>query len=476
MTTLVIDIGSSSVRALLVDEDLRTIGESVSRCQHAFHTAPDGTSVADPLELRGLVEEAVSGALAHPRAQHITAVGMDTFVGNLLGVDADNNPVTPLFTYADTRSADAVQHIADEIDVEAMHQRTGCPHHTAYHPGRLHWLQQSQPETVAKVARWLDFGTYLYRVWFGRAVPASYSVSSWSGLMNRHDMMWDAPLLDYLTVAPEKLPALADVYDAQQGLAAEYAQMWPALHEVPFYLPVGDGAAANIGSGGVHAGHLVLTIGTTAALRIVKKDGRGEIPQGLWEYSVDKERHLLGGATSEGGNIYEWAAGTLNLNGTDTETALAGRTPDGHGLTFLPLLAGERSPGYATRATGTLHGLRLFTTSLDILQAGMEGVALRLALIADLLTEPGTPVYGGGGAMYASDVWAQIIADALNRPLHVLDEPEVTARGVAAIVLRKFDAAASPKIAHSIHPIARHVSIYAEARQRQAELYRKMVK
>ncbi|MEM6285393.1 MAG: FGGY family carbohydrate kinase, partial [Chloroflexota bacterium] len=340
MTTLVIDIGSSSVRALLVDEDLHIIGESVSRCKHTFHTDVDGASTADPLELRGLVEEAVSGALEHQRAQHITAVGMDTFVGNLMGVDADNNPVTPLFTYADTRSAGAVRQLADRTDVDVMHQRTGCPNHTAYHPGRLLWLQQTQPQVVAGVAQWLDFGTYLYRAWFGQAVPASFSVSSWSGLLNRHELTWDAALLDMLKMPEEQFPALADVYDAQRGLEGDYALMWPALREVPFYLPVGDGAAANIGSGGVHQEHLVLTIGTTAALRIVISNRHSVIPGGLWAYHVDRSRQLIGGATSEGGNIYEWATGTLNLASTNLEHELSQRQPDGHGLTFLPLLAG----------------------------------------------------------------------------------------------------------------------------------------
>jgi gluconokinase len=124
------------------------------------------------------------------------------------------------------------------------------------------------------------------------------------------------------------------------------------------------------------------------------------IPSGLWSYRVDAGHHLVGGALTEGGNVYQWATATLRLE-ENLEAALLQREPDQHGLTVLPLLAGERSPGWATHATGAILGLRLSTSPLDILQAILESVALRLAQIAGQLApvlkrEAG--VVGGGRA------------------------------------------------------------------------------
>jgi gluconokinase len=217
-------------------------------------------------------------------------------------------------------------------------------------------------------------------------------------------------------------------------------------------------------------------LGTTAALRTVSTEALPPVPRGLWSYRIDKNHHLIGGATSEGGNIFEWAKQTLALP-ADTEQQLAQCPPDAHGLTFLPLLAGERSPGWAAHATGTIHGLRLATTPLDILQAALESVALRLAIIAEQLGGD-QPVVASGGAVESSRAWAQMIANALNRPLHLAGESEITARGTAILalaILDKCDLSEYPlRIAETIAPQPAAVEALRAAGTRQETLYHRL--
>ncbi|HEX2908763.1 MAG TPA: FGGY-family carbohydrate kinase, partial [Phototrophicaceae bacterium] len=246
-------------------------------------------------------------------------------------------------------------------------------------------------------------------------------------------------------------------------------------------LAVGDGAAANIGSGCVDESRIALTVGTTAALRVVSGDILPHVPEGLWGYRVDGQYLLIGGATTEGGNIFQWAQQTLNL-GDDLETELMKRTPDSHGLTFLPLLAGERSPGWANNATGAIIGLRLSTTPVDMVQAALEGVALRLSLIADQLSDlvdPSVPLVGGGGAVRESPAWAQIIANAINRPLHISEDTEITARGVAILALHALGLCGltdfPPRIVQTIEPTPAIVAALRAARERQVALYQQTV-
>lgn len=480
MTVLVIDIGSSSVRALLFDENGQLIADSVVSHPHGFATTPPGAAIADAEELRMMVESCVDEVLRHSAAGQIAVVAMDTFVGNMLGVDDAGRTLTPVFTYADTRSADDVEHLRSQVDVEAAHQRTGCIHHTAYQPGRLRWLKRTDPSLFDSVAQWIDVGTYLYTHWFGHAV-CSYSVASWTGLLRRDTLDWDDDWLRVLAVDKARFPRLADYDQLQTGLLPEYALRWPALRDVPFCLAVGDGAAANVGSGCVDESHIALTVGTTAAIRMVSSAPLPPVPAGLWSYRVDARHHLIGGATTEGGNVFEWARRTLALD-DNLEEQLARREPDVHGLTFLPLLGGERSPGWAVSATGSIAGLRLSTTPLDIVQAAMEGVALRLSLIADQLKTVASKdftVMGGGGALVASPAWSQMIANALNCPLYVTRETEITARGTAILALRaagKGDLASNPPVtAAVIYPEAEHVGIMRAARERQIHLYRKII-
>lgn len=480
MTLLVIDLGSSSARTLLFDDDARLIDGSICSRRHDFTTDSGGLAIADGPRLRALVEDCIDEILAHPAAQSIRAVGMATFVGNWLGLDAGGEACTPLHTYADTRSRSQIPAQLAKLsgDAEAYHQATGCLLHPAYLPAQYAHLRGTDHESEAKIARISDIGGYLYRCWFGGETRMSLSVASWSGLLDsaRRDWHWDyAGLLGGDNLAA-KLPSLADVDAVQVGLAEEYAARWRQLRDCPFFLALGDGAAANLGSGAVDASRIALTIGTTSALRVVKNVDR--VPDGLWRYLVDADLPLVGGATSEGGNVYQWVMEDLLLGDEKLEAQLAARAPDGHGLTVLPLLAGERAPGWRADASGTIHGIGRHTGRLDMLQAHLEAVALRLSLIYDLLNDETAEVMAGGGALQSSPAWARMMADAFDTPIHLLAEAEITARGVALMMRRSLDGtpldADKPAIADVIYPVPERVRLLRRARERQLELYRRL--
>src|SRR5690606_12169229 len=137
MTVLILDIGSSSARALLFDTDARLIEGAVVSQPHQFMAEPPGAAVMDALELRARVEGCIDAILTHPAARDIQVVGMATFVGNMLGLDEHGEPVTPIYAYADTRAAEDVAELRGRVDPEYIHQRTGCIIHTAYQPARL---------------------------------------------------------------------------------------------------------------------------------------------------------------------------------------------------------------------------------------------------------------------------------------------------------------------------------------------------
>jgi gluconokinase len=479
MTFLILDLGSSSIRAMLFDEDARFLEGAMVRRAHQFITQPEGASVTQAEDLRTLTETCIDEILAHPQAAEISAVGITTFVSNVFGVAEDGTPITPVYTYADTQCAADAAALKREIDVDASHQRTGCLVHPAYWPARLRWLQRTQPDLTPRVHRWLDVATYLYEQFFGRAVPCSYSVAAWSGLLNRAELAWDETWLTTLNLTSDRLPALADYTEAQRGLAPTYAARWPVLRAVPFYLAIGDGAAANVGSGAIEPGVAALTVGTTAAFRIVSTEVLPHVPAGLWSYRVGATQHLIGGATSEGGSIFQWAREVLRLSAdADIEAELARAVPDDHGLTVLPLLAGERSPGWALDATGTIHGLRLSTRPMNILQASLEGVSLRLAAIAQQVDVPLERVMASGAALEKSPAWVQMMADALARPIALLAETELAARGMALLLLTAQTGqsltAYPPQIKQVIDPRPNGMTAMQEAQNRQKTLYKQL--
>ena len=209
------------------------------------------------------------------------------------------------------------------------------------------------------------------------------------------------------------------------------------------------------------------------------------IPKGLWGYILRGDRTLLGGAFSEGGNVVEWALNSLNLPPLEElNENLADTTPDGHGLTVLPFIAGERAVGWSTNASGVFNGLRVSTSGLDILQALMESVAYRFSLVADLLRDEMTDdrvFIAGGGAMTNSPWWLQTMADVLQGEVHVPTEEQATSRGSAILALnaigewRGLDDV-MPEIANVYHPRGDHQTTYRAAIERQADLYDAVIK
>ncbi len=438
---LAIDIGSTSIKAAVYDARGRLVPRSLRRYRTPLAATDDGGMESDAEALRRRVEAAVTASLGRigPAAREVRAVGLDTMAASLVGVDAAGRAVTPVFAYADTRAREDARALRRELDAEAVHQRTGCPIHTAYYPALLRWLLRTRPEPAQRVARWMDIGTFLYRQWFGDTGPMSYSMASWTGLLDRRRLVWDEGLLKHLGVPVERLPTLADYTEARRGLARRYARRWPALADAAFCLAVGDGAAANIGSGCTGADRIALTIGGSAALRVLLPTDVDRVPEGMWVYRVGADESLLGGSFSAGGNVFAWARNALRLPAAGRlERELAALPPDGHGVSVLPFLAGERSPGWALDAAGAVLGLRLATSPMEVLQALLEGMSYRMAPVAAALRRhagPGAQIVASGGAITGSPYWLQVMADVLGGPVTVCKEPEATGRGAALLAL-----------------------------------------
>jgi len=207
-------------------------------------------------------------------------------------------------------------------------------------------------------------------------------------------------------------------------------------------------------------------------------------PWGLWRYRWDRDRYLLGGALSNGGNLFAWFRDTLRAPAEETlEQQLAALEPDGHGLTVLPFLAGERCPGWRGDARAALVGLSWSTTPTEIVRAGMEAVAYRFALIHELIRDAAAPrhqIVASGGALLASPVWTQIMADVLGEELVASDEAEASARGAALLALEGVgivpDLRALPvRLGRVFEPDPERHERYREGRSRQAALYEQLV-
>ena len=434
MRVLALDVGSSSTRAGAYDERGRQAAEPARRS----YTSSEGQLDADEL-LR-----AAEAVLAE--AGDADALGISCFWHSLLLLDEHERPLTPVLLWQDRRAMPQAEALAERLDAREVHARTGCTFHPSFWPAKLEWLRAEG--VLASARRAVSFADYLFLRLTGE-LRTSLSSASGTGLLNLRTRIWDAELLDELDVDEALLPPISDE---------------PAGTTYP---PFGDGACSNLGAGCVTPDRAALNIGTSGALRVVRQ-GDPEPKDGLFSYFLDERRVVEGGAVSDGGNLYAWAQRTLRLDPPEP------REPDGHGLTFLPLLGGERSLGWNPRASGAVTGLTFETDAADLLQAGLEGIAYRIADIADRLSDV-REVVATGHALLQSEWWMQVFADALGRPVVVSDVAEGSARGAAVYVLERLGAEADPAPLGRAHqPDPERGEVYAAARERQRQLYEEL--
>ena len=479
-----LDIGTSSVRALLFDGSGRQLENCGVQLPYEVEWTADGGVEVDAERLVGIVAESVSALHQEMQARGIkpAAVGCCTFWHNVLGVDHEGRPTTSVLHPFDTRAVRAAAKLAKTIDGPSQHARTGCVLHASYLPAKLLWLSEERPAAFRATRHWMSFGEYLYFKLLGDAA-GSVSMVSGSGLWDQNKNQYDAEILNALPVDPAQFCAPDRMDQPLSSLREDFKSRWPLLDGIPWYPALGDGACNNLGSDCHSPDRFALMVGTSGAMRAVWEKAHIDIPAGLWCYRVDRRRFVLGGALSNGGEVYAWMKRTLALPREEQlEEQLAAILPGSHGLTVLPLLAGERSPHWRADATAAIIGLRTSTRPIEILRAALESVALRFRAIYNLMTAClGTPkeVVTSGGALLHSGAWTQIMTEALARPILASLEAEPSSRGAALVALERLGAICSARelqgrMGSTFKPVASHCGIYEEQLRRQERLYSKL--
>jgi gluconokinase len=249
-----------------------------------------------------------------------------------------------------------------------------------------------------------------------------------------------------------------------------------------------DGPLGNLGTGALGRGIAGLTLGTSGAVRMVVDEPRPDPAGALFCYALTDERWVVGGPVSNGGIVVRWAQEALapGLGGDAELLELAASVPAGSdGLMMLPYLLPERAPLWAPELPGAYLGLRRRHTRAHLARAAMEGVCLQLAFILGRLEalEPVTEVRATGGALRAQ-LWRDILAATLDRPLVAVGDAEGTALGSAALGLLALGRAdsleaalellPSPSMSEPVEPDPALVEAYARTRAALPQLIREL--
>lgn len=434
---LALDLGSSSVRAVVCDESADPVEGALARRKIEPRQDESGRGELDvEAYVNGLIE-CVDDLNAAGQLEDVSRVACASQWHSVLALDSRGEPASAALTWLDTRA----QPRTNLPDAEAFHARTGSYLHSLYWTTKIPFLAE---ELGSDRLRYIGLPDYVRRVLLGDDAT-SVSVASGTGMLDLAACDWDEEALSLAGVARDQLP---EITTAPGRLTQEWARRWPALAGVDWHPVLGDGAASNLGSSCAAQDSVAITVGTSMAMRVVHGDGVAPPPWNVWRYRVDEKTLVSGIAFSSGGVLHAWA---VDLLGLDEHHDPAGVRPGASGLLVVPLHAGSRPPGTSPPGSGVVAGLSLDTTSDEYLAGTMDGVSLEAARSLAMLE----PTFGdqltvvlGGGAAHASEWWCQSFAAALARPVHVADDPEVGARGAASLAL----GITLPKPSRIVHP------------------------
>jgi gluconokinase len=435
-----IDIGTTSTKSVLFRPD----GSLLSSFSVEYPLLQEQPTWAeqDPEVIVQAIMNSVQGAISRSGlgSEAVAAVGVSSAMHSLIAVDGNGQALTKSITWADGRSEEQARRIQEQLGGQAIYSRTGTPIHPMSPLPKLLWLRENRPDVWGAAAKFVSIKEFFLQRLFGEWV-LDHSVASATGLMNLNTKQWDEQALKVAGIEADRLSDLQPGTYRLRGMPTRYAEQMGLRPDTPFYLGASDGALANIGVGAIGPGEMAVTIGTSAAVRMMVDKPLTDERQRTFCYNVVGSSYIVGGATNNGAIVLQWLRDSLFTGRNTTEellTAAEAVSPGAGGLLFLPFLSGERAPIWNSKARGTFFGAHLGHRQEHFVRAGLEGVILAVLSVAEALKDlagPASEVRASGG-FAKSLLWRQMLADMLGQEVQIPRVTEASALGAAVMAMQ----------------------------------------
>ena len=434
-----VDVGTTATKAVAFDADGRAHG--AAEVGYPLLEPEPGRAEQDPDAVVDGALRAIRDAVAtaRERGAQVVALSLSAAMHAIAALDADDRPLTRLVTWADTRAAPQAQRLRDEQP--ELHDRTGTPIHSMAPLPKLAWFAENDPATFAAARRWVGVKELVVARLSGEWL-LDHSTASGTGLLNLETLDWDREALAAAGVGADRLAALVPATERlalEPAVAAELG----LERDVVLVVGAGDGPSANLGVGATAPGVAACSIGTSGALRLTVPRPAVDRGRHLFCYALFPDRWIVGGATSNGGVVLEWAgaalAPDLGAHAQARLLALAGDVPPGsEGLLMLPYLLGERAPLWGAPAHAAYVGLARHHGRGHLVRAALEGACQQLALVLASLRDAGHDVreLRATGGFARSAVWRQMLADVLDIEIGFPTVQEGSALGAARLAMQ----------------------------------------
>lgn len=432
MKSLAIDQGTTSTRALVVDEHGKCT--TLFTVTHQQYYPQSGWVEHDPQELLNSIKTCLDAA---ENETSIGAVGIANQGESCLAWDSrTGEAVYPVIVWQDDRTRDDITALERQGAQVLVRERAGLPLAAYFSASKLGWILHNVPKARSLAEQGhLRLGTTdaFFRDRLTNRFETDLTTASRTSLMNLATCEWDPELCKIFGVPidllPQITPTTGDFGTVNCG---------SCFHQLT--TSIVDQQASLYGHGCRKAGDSKMTFGTGAfALTVtgpkLHLNANGPLPTVAWQKYGERPTYALDGGVYAASSAVNWAQRIglfqkySEINRFEKPSAIE------RGLAFVPAFSGLACPHWDRSARGAWLGLCLDTTPLDMVQAILEGIAFRMAEVATSMQAE--QAFAGAisidGGMVANPYFCQFLADTLNRELVISDHPDLTAVGTAAL-------------------------------------------
>ena len=431
-----IDLGTSAVKLLLVDEGGKVVNEITKEYPLSF--PHPGWSEQEPADWWSAVLAGVPELISGVDAKEVRGIGLGGQMHGLVALDKDDSVIRPAILWNDGRTAKETDYLNEVIGRDKLSQYTANIAFAGFTAPKILWMKANEPENFARISKIMLPKDYLVYKMTG-VHATDYSDASGMLLLDVQHKRWSGEMLDICGVTEAQLPTLYESWQAVGTLKPDVAAAFGLPESVLVCAGAGDNAAAAVGTGTVGAGGCNISLGTSGTV-FISSDKFGVDPHNaLHSFAHADEGYHRMGCMLSAASCNKWWMDEISGD-TDYTGEQAKISPDKLGrnhVYFLPYLMGERSPINDTNARGTFTGLTMDTTHADMTQAVLEGVAFAIRDSFEVAKSLGIDIprsnICGGGAK--SPLWRRILANVLGIPLDMVATEQGPGYGGAILAM-----------------------------------------
>lgn len=473
-----VDIGTSAVKLLLMDEEGK-IQNIVSK-EYPLYFPHPGWSEQNPEDWFRQSMEGLKELTEGCRKEEIDGISFGGQMHGLVTLDSEDRVIRPAILWNDGRTGKETDYLNEVIGKERLSDYTANIAFAGFTAPKILWMKENEPDNYSRICKIMLPKDYLaYRL--SGSFCTDVSDASGMLLLDVKNRRWSPEMLEICGISEKILPKLYESYEVVGTLKQEIAAELGMRPQVKVIAGAGDNAAAAVGTGTVGDGRCNISLGTSGTIFISSRQFGVDEHNALHSFAhADGNYHLMGCMLSAASCNKWWNEEILKTKDFAAEQKGVQKLGENQ-VFYLPYLMGERSPHNNPDARAVFIGMSMDTTREDMTQAVLEGVAFGLRDSLEVAKSLGiyiesTKICGGGAK---SPLWRKMIANIMDLKVDMLEVEEGPALGGA--MLAAVGCGAYPdvetiagklvKVKGTVEPEKELVEKYEEKYRRFREIY-----